>query len=758
MKKTFRKFKLKKGKLLAATLLSLSCGFIPGLHSDVNPVAELLLPAHAEAFETEDGRSVIVKSGEKHEELSSEHKKESKKELKNNPAWQLPDMVIYANPVDATVLASKMNIGAAKMVPKLLQYMAGIQIQERPNAGGTEDLTVKLRGHDARRFTVLVDGVPYNMSGVMGGGYVNWDAIPLGMVERVEVTKGAKATSYGQTEGGIINVITRRSDGKGGEIQAEGGTHGREQYSFNYGVQEDGSGIMVYGSKEGKDAYLRNGNFANEQLGLAARYSFDGVNNITLRFDHSKTKKCPIVRNIPGTPGYDPSYPVTDSNDIFYNMYLNPIALPDRPGDGSQVTTYHNNMALTWNFEKPWGDSSLSYWKNYEKHNEIMYSADGKRLLFNRTNVTDTSDGFLYNGTCNVSVKHKLGYGIDYRRLRYGDGWYNYNATVNAKPTNHGYILLPEGASGEEITVGRELYPSQKVDTLGIYVEDSWKLTDKLTANLGLRFDQTKGSPDDARAVEKGIKSFTKSGFSPKFTVKHLADPDTTFKLSVNRIWRAPSSAEYFWNEIYNKKHNNGELNPEKGMEYEISAEHLVNDRYSFKTTAYYQDIDNYINFIHVPPFKIETIDNAKLWGFELENDFKINKHSFAFLNYTNQHTEKHGATNKSLLNRELDYHPEHRLAFGYGYDKGIFHARYTAIYNGKQSAVKPFPNPKTGQKEVAHLGGYITHNIGVTTLIPDIGKLNFTIYNLFDKKYCAIYGYPMEGRVFTMSLTRNFR
>ena len=134
------------------------------------------------------------------------------------PSFSMPDIIIYADKqtnADTNVNVQQINIGAAKTVPELLRSTAGIQIQSRPNAGGNEDLTVKLRGHDSRHYTVLVDGVPQAMAGVMGGGYVNWNAIPLSMVERLEITKGAKSAAYGQTEGGVINIITK-ADAQGG--------------------------------------------------------------------------------------------------------------------------------------------------------------------------------------------------------------------------------------------------------------------------------------------------------------------------------------------------------------------------------------------------------------------------------------------------------------------------------------------------------------------------------------------------------------
>ena len=148
------------------------------------------------------------------------------------PIFTLPDVVIYASSdVDTVVNAQQVNIGAAKTVPELLRTTAGIQIQARPNSGGNEDLSVKMRGHDSRHYTVLVDGVPQSMSGVMGGGYVNWNAIPLGMVERIEIIKGAKSAAYGQTEGGVINIITKKT-ANAGEVQLTTGSNDRRQYTL----------------------------------------------------------------------------------------------------------------------------------------------------------------------------------------------------------------------------------------------------------------------------------------------------------------------------------------------------------------------------------------------------------------------------------------------------------------------------------------------------------------------------------------------
>ena len=227
------------------------------------------------------------------------------------PTFTLPDVIIYASAenVDTIVNAQQVNIGAAKTVPELLRTTAGIQIQARPNSGGNEDLSVKLRGHDSRHYTVLLDGVPQAMSGVMGGGYVNWNALPLGMIERIEIIKGAKSAAYGQIEGGVINIITKKS-ANAGELQLTAGNNDRRQYIFNYGVQTEALGFRVYANKSEQDAYLRNSDYDNEQAGINLNYKLSETDSLRFNYDHQQLKRGLVIANIPGSANYNNKYPI----------------------------------------------------------------------------------------------------------------------------------------------------------------------------------------------------------------------------------------------------------------------------------------------------------------------------------------------------------------------------------------------------------------------------------------------------------------
>lgn len=651
----------------------------------------------------------------------------------NLPSFTLPDVVIYASAenVDTVLNAQQVNIGEAKSVPELLRTTAGIQIQTRPNAGGNEDLTVKLRGHDSRHYTVLMDGISQSMSGVMGGGYVNWNAIPLGMVERIEIIKGAKSAAYGQSEGGVINIVTKKS-ADAGELQLTAGNNDRRQYIFNYGVQTDKLGFRVYANKSEQDAYLRNSDYDNEQTGINLNYKLSQTDSLRFNYDHQQLKRGLVIAN--NTSNFDSRYPIS-SGDIFANSNA-------APEDGSYTKIYRNNFNVTWNSDRNNGSDSLTYWKNYEKQRE--HNVNAGKVMFDRYNVTDKSSGVMYKGNAKVNAKHHLGYGVDYKRLRYGYGWYNSNATVTS--------------NGETKPAGGALYPSQKLDVWGVYIEDNWQMDDRWLTNIGLRYDKMKGDRDATQATNIG--SMSESALSPKLNLHFKNDERTTTSLGVNRIWRAPSMAEFYWHFSADAFAKSANLNPEKGWGYEASLARQFNDKIYSKATAFYQDIKDYINFTHQYPFRCYNIDKAQLWGFELENSWKLDDSSNIFLNYTNMHTKKEGvlAEDKIGLQGELDYRPRHTLALGYQYDEGKWHARYDMTYTSSQKATLGYPATKQGLPyEEKEIGGYVVHNLSATYDLTKNSSVNFSLYNIFDKDYCEIYGYPMEGRVFTATFTQKF-
>ncbi len=650
------------------------------------------------------------------------------------PGYDMEEIVITADAYRPAVADSTVNVklitpGKATTIPEILRQSAGIDVQSRSLAGDNQDGTVKLRGFDARRFTVMLNGRPINSAGVMGGQYIDWTTIPLSTVEKIQIIKGAKSAGHGNTLGGVINIITRE-DAAGGNLNLLTGQNGRYDYLLNYAGKADKLRFEITANKTGADAYLRNNSYDATQLGVRLAYKADGADSFEFGVSNTEAKRGYIVANSPDNPGgvpYDPAYPVSGGDTLSPGG----AGIPAVPRPGSYWKKYNTYYDFSYKHRHERGHWQLAYWKNDEKRREVNVSGTGA-ITLDRTVVSDRSDSFGLSGQY-TAKGHTFGYGAEYKRLRYGYGWYDYR---------------PAGAA--------DIYPSQKVNLFGAYIDDSWQLDRRWAAYVGLRFDKFEGRRDDSRAT--AMRDFDASALSPKLSFSFRNNADTTTFISLNRLWRAPSMAEFYWwgqnfsAAVIGGKANPSyqtQLKPEKGMSYEVGTEHRFNARYTSKITFYYQDINDYINFQHVYPYFCYNIDRAKVWGAEWENTYKMNAASRLIFSYTNQHTKKVGtaAVDSVGLRGELDYRPRHKAALTYMYDKQPWKFRYSVNYVGRQI------DGSSGA--VVAIGGYVVHNMAVVRELDAKRTLGLYIDNLFDKSYMEQYNYPMAGRLVSVAYSQ---
>lgn len=648
------------------------------------------------------------------------------------PSYQLEEIIVTAQPPNAAVTSDSIDSkyvspGRYASVPELLQYTAGIDVRLRGTYGDNQNDTVKIRGLDANRYNVLLDGQPLKMSGVMGGNFIDWNSIPLESIEKIQITKGGKLASSGDI-GGTINIITKKEP-QGGSASFLTGEQGRYDYRLNYGFKSGKLNTFISGAKSGIDGYLLNNDFDSEQYNIKMDYKFTTNDSLRLGYSKNRLKRGYVLRNISGEANYAPGYPETPGDGLIQPQ-PGQIGQPGKYGRGSYWSkdTDHYNLSYKHDFDN--GFVQFDYYRNNEERHEVLKDHSGKVQL-DRIIPSDKSDYFAVSGESAAGIRHTLGYGVQYQRLRYGYGHYN------VRPTNSG-----------------DLYPSQKIDNSAIYAEDNWQLDERWKVYLGLRYDHYKANKDDEHASK--MQNVSENSLSPKFSLLLNSDANNSSSLSINRVWRAPSMPEYYWwSQNYSDNKFTNSLKPEHGLSYELGHKHKFDKRYSTKINLYYQDINDYINFRHYAPFRAYNIDNAKLWGTELTNEIKFDQHNTLLVNYTNQHTRKNGVAGNDLnngLHGELDYSPRHKIGLAYLYDSKLWKLRYNINYISSQ---KDSPAGESGA--VYRIGGYTVHSLAVIRTLNKNTDLSLFIDNIFDKKYVEQYGYPMPGRLFSAALTYKF-
>ena len=128
----------------------------------------------------------------------------------------------------------------ARTIPDALRLIPGIVVGHSVNDFGDKPLlVVSYHGHSdqfSRQMNVLIDG--RSIYDPLVGG-VNWYNIPIALddIERIEVTRGPNASTYGSNSfQAVINIITRHaSEDQGHFVKVNVGNHDIFDATYRYG-------------------------------------------------------------------------------------------------------------------------------------------------------------------------------------------------------------------------------------------------------------------------------------------------------------------------------------------------------------------------------------------------------------------------------------------------------------------------------------------------------------------------------------------
>jgi iron complex outermembrane recepter protein len=147
-------------------------------------------------------------------------------------------------------------------------------INTQANNGGDGSTRVDIRGLGTARTLVLVNGRRHVAGGTGADASVDLNAIPLAVIERVEVLKDGASAVYGSDAiGGVVNIITR-SNFQGAEASFYTGTTQRGggttyDVSFIAGqASPKGNVVFSAGFFDQQDVFADQRGFSNPQRGI----------------------------------------------------------------------------------------------------------------------------------------------------------------------------------------------------------------------------------------------------------------------------------------------------------------------------------------------------------------------------------------------------------------------------------------------------------------------------------------------------------
>ncbi|MDY6856170.1 MAG: TonB-dependent receptor plug domain-containing protein [Thermodesulfobacteriota bacterium] len=400
--------------------------------------------------------------------------------------------------------------GSVERVEDILMHLTGIDLM-RGSTGADPQSVIMMRGFDDSRFTIAIDGRPITAPTAGADTYVDWSSLTTGDIEKIEVIRGGASALYENSQGGVINIITRKGTKRETlvpKITLRSGYTRFETYLERIAV-DGGTGDLTYfgnfGYKE-SEGYLRNNDWRGRDYSARLSYSFPFQGNVTLSYKASELDLGYPVVNDPNRADYDSDYPKVYEDADSLRKYRN----LSYPGGNSEKNKETNHLDLI--FEQPIGDGTFTFQLFQTRGEEDSWSYEMN------------SDGDLvqkYSGGEDREEQQQGG------RLQYHfDLWKDNSLTIGY---DHRRM---------EVASTKDIYRIQAG-----YFEDIWAITHNLSLSLGLRYIHVREYSypfADASSTEKYRHLIYTKELLPKSTLHYRVSPETEFYISANRDYRVP--------------------------------------------------------------------------------------------------------------------------------------------------------------------------------------------------------------------------
>jgi len=191
-------------------------------------------------------------------------------------ATRFPELASLISSNLSVITRAEIERSPARNIPDLLKTVAGLDVRPLYGSMGI-DAVVDIRGSGesaGSNTLILLDGQRLNPVD-MGG--TQWETIPLSTIQQIEVVRGSGSVLYGdRAAGGVINIITDKSDKYRASVRIENGSFGYSSLDASLAGGKDRWYANVFAHAATTDGYRRNSDAQQASAGGRAARRFDG--------------------------------------------------------------------------------------------------------------------------------------------------------------------------------------------------------------------------------------------------------------------------------------------------------------------------------------------------------------------------------------------------------------------------------------------------------------------------------------------------
>ena len=643
-------------------------------------------------------------------------------------------------PASVTVLtAEAIRDSAARTLPELLSEQVGLTLKDfyGNNAAAT---SVDLRGFGAtatQNTLILVDGrrvTDVDLSGVQ------WSAIPLASVERIEILRGTGAVLYGDgASAGVVNIVTRSPLKQGRRAEVLGRVASYDtlegQIYGSYATAAFGVNASLYGYAA--EGYRENNRNEQQNSSVNLRWG-PGESYLDLRLGtDSQNLRLPGARRVQPSIGLD-EY-AADPRGA-----QTPLDWSSRDGERAGVT-YVTRV----------GGAELNVGADWRSKQQQSY--------FDQSGFPITRDDALDAGSFTPRLRLPATLAGMRHRFTLGADWtaWRYDSRRSDLPQNLGQPI-------NRVRVDQ--------DVLGLYLQDAIELSGASQITLGWREERVRyeasdvldpAAPGAGFATQAPPVTETQQQTAWEIGLRHAVSSATAVFARAQQSFRFVNADEIYEDDPSFAKQFQI-LRPQTAQTYELGAEWRAPRRF-LRATLFRMNVEDEI---HLDPYTTgvgnRNLPPSRRQGVELESSWQVApvlklSAGYAYTDARYLEGVLPGGpfvigTNLSIAGKRVPLVPEHKLNLALAWD--------VAARTRLSAALTALSEQYMDNDEPNSLGAQIPAFAVLDVKLArefDWGRIAAAVNNLLDEQYYTYavrsqfiadrYAvYPLPGRSFSFS------
>jgi iron complex outermembrane receptor protein len=637
-------------------------------------------------------------------------------------------------------------------IPILMNYMPSV-VTTSDAGNGVGYTGIRVRGSDATRVNITINGIPYNDAESHGTYWVNMPDF-ASSVESLQLQRGVGTSTNGAGAfGASLNLLTDSfAKESNGEISNSFGSFSTRKHTVKFSSGLLNNRFELAGRLSNIDSQGFIDRAASDLKSYFLQGTYVGKTTLIKALVFGGTEK--TYQSWNGIDGFTMNQDRTFNSAGMYTDEFGNTRYYDNETDNYQQDHYQ----LHWNerVSENWSANlALHYTKGkgyYENYKEDADFGDYglMPIVIENTTITTTDlvrqkwlDNDFYGTTFSANYRK------DKLDLILGGGWNKYEGD------HYGKVIWARFASTSEL--GNHYYDDYAVKTDGnIFAKANFQITKKLSLYGDLQYRTVNY---EANGVQADLVDDTFNFFNPKAGLNYAMNDKNIFYFSYAKANREPNRTDY----------EGGNAKPEKLDDFELGWRY-VSDKAQINTNIYYMAYKDQLiltgNLDDVGnPIRSNSKESYRL-GLEVEMTLELTKQLIIRPNFTlsqNKNVDLNVA-GTNVGNKDIAYSPS-------------LIAGNILVYKPVKSLQISWLSKFVGEQfmnnielPAAKLPDYFVNDLNIAYEIKPKSIFKSVVFtglvnNILDKKYVSNgymwdvypYYYPQAGINFLAGLTLKF-